>query len=58
MPRKVDLLSYLPPVVGNTLELGQIAQAEEPELNLLYEEAAQALSDNFILTAGINGMKR
>ncbi len=58
MPRKVDLLSYLPPVIRDTLEFAQIAQAEEPELNLLYEEAAQTLSDNFILTAGINGIKR
>lgn len=58
MPRKVDLLSYLPPVVGNTLELTQLTRAEEPELNLLYEEADQILSDNFILTAGVNGMKR
>lgn len=50
MSRQINVLDYLPPVVGDTTEFKAISQAENPEINNLWAEHDTVLDDQFINT--------
>ena len=54
---KIDLLSYLPLFLREYDETKAALNAENPEFELLWDKAAKALEDNFILTAGEDGIR-
>ena len=56
--RTVDLLSYLPPVVQELLEVKHIMETESIEFNLLVKEYQNLLSDQFVHEATENGLSR
>ena len=51
-------MDYLPPFMQEFKEIAAIMDAEQPEFELAWREAENALADQFILTATINGIKR
>ncbi|WP_196029374.1 putative phage tail protein [Longicatena caecimuris] len=56
--KKVDLLSYLPPVVQDFEEIKQIMNTESAEFNLLVKEYHNLLCDQFVHEATENGLSR
>ena len=56
MERK--LIDYLPPFVQNFKEVSAIMDAEQPEFETAWQNAEDALADQFIETATVNGIKR
>lgn len=56
--REIDILNYLPPVVRDTAEFQQIAEAENPEFNNFLSCIYQALQDSFVQDASEYGVKR
>lgn len=58
MARKADVLSYLPPVLQDVYEMQAAAQAENSELNRLWQGAEDAMNDQFIDSATENGVSR
>lgn len=58
MARETDLLSYLPTVIQGVREFQEIAATETKELNRLFLEAEDRLSDSFIREATLQGIKR
>ena len=58
MARKADVLNYLPPVLGEIYEMRAAAEAENSELNLLWQGAEDAMNDQFIESATENGVAR
>lgn len=58
MARKADVLSYLPPVLQEVYELQAAAQAENSELNRLWQGAEDAMNDQFLESATENGVSR
>ena len=57
MAKDVDLLSYWMPILRNLKEFKEIANAEEPELELLLAEVDRTLNNMFIETADEEGIK-
>ena len=55
---KVDLLSYLPPVLQELYEVRLIMNTESEEFNILVKEYQNLLSDQFVHEATENGLKR
>ena len=53
-----ELLAYLPPVIREADEMGQIMAAEQPEVFALYEAAQRALDEQFIGTMSDYGVRR
>lgn len=58
MARKADVLSYLPPVLQDVYEMQAVSQAENSELNRLWQGAEDAMNDQFIASATENGVSR
>lgn len=58
MPREVDIINYLPPILQTYTEYEAIAEAINPELNLLWEALKDAENDQFIESSTENGVKR
>lgn len=58
MPRVVDIINYLPPVVSCINEFQRLAETENPELNLLWEAYEKLLNDQFVHTATESGIRR
>ena len=58
MARKADVLSALPPVLGEIYEMQAAAEAENSELNLLWQGAEDLMNDQFIESATENGVSR
>ena len=56
--REIDIRNYWPPVVGNTDEFQQVAEAENPEFNTLQACIWRALQDSFVQDATEYGVKR
>ena len=52
------LIDYLPPFMREYAEMKQIMSAEQPEFDNLYDSCEQMLSDQFIMYASENGVKR
>ena len=57
-PRKVNLIAYLPPKMQEYFELQQIAEAENPEFDYLWERFLGIRNNIFILTATEEGLRR
>lgn len=53
-----DILKYLPPVIGDTYEFKEIAKAENPELNLLWDSTNRVLAEWFLDTMSEYGISR
>lgn len=58
MAREVNILSYLPPVLHEIKELIEIANAENPVLESLWQEIENTLNNQFVVTANENGAAR
>ena len=58
MIREVDLVSYLPPFVGEYKETNLALTAEDPEFVLVWKAADRALKNEFIETADEYGISR
>ena len=58
MSRKADVLSYLPPVLQEVYEMQAVAQAENSQLDLLWQGAENLMDDQFIDSATENGVSR
>ena len=60
MAREVDILNYLPPVINEIKELVEIANVENPVVNMLWKEIENALNNQFVTTvnADKNGATR
>lgn len=56
--KETDLLSYLPLFLREYDEIKAALDAENPEFRILWEQAAGALDNGFILTAGEWGIRR
>lgn len=54
----MDVLSYLPPIFHEIKEMIEIAKAENPLLEALWQEIENALLDQFLLSATERGIKR
>ena len=52
------LVEYLPPFIQNFKEMHEIMETEQKEFETAWESAENALADQAILTATINGIKR
>lgn len=55
---KVNLLEHLPPFLAEFKELSTLFSSENPEFDLLWNEARSVLDDQYIETAGERGVKR
>lgn len=55
---KVNLLEHLPPFLAEFKELSALFSAENPEFDLLWNEARSVLDDQYIETAGERGVAR
>lgn len=55
---KVDLLSYLPPVLQELEEIQRIMNTESEEFNILVKEYQNLLNDQFVHEATENGLSR
>lgn len=58
MPRIIDLLDYLPPVLSEIDEVQHLARTENPEINLLWEAFERLMKDQFISEATETGIAR
>lgn len=58
MPRIIDLLDYLPPVLSEIDEVQHLARTENPEFNLLWEAFERLMKDQFITEATESGIAR
>lgn len=58
MASERQLLDYLPPFLQEVADLCHIMKAEQPEFDNLWEQIANALNDQFVLTATEKGIKR
>lgn len=58
MARKVDILSYLPPILHEIKELQKIASLENPSLERIWELTESLLGNQFILTLDERGADR
>lgn len=58
MATRRQLINYLPPYLQDYRELWEVMAAEQPELDLLWQRAEEALSEQFILTAEDYGLSR
>ena len=58
MQRNVDILDYLPPVIADTTEFQNIANAENPTINNLWAAHDTVMDNQFISTLNENGCKR
>lgn len=56
MDRK--LIGYLPPVLARTREMAAIMEAEQPEVQALWEALRTVLDAGFVQTAGSKGLAR
>ena len=56
--RTVDLWHYLPPILQEFLEMGEIIRVETPEFQTLAEKLDNFSKDSFITKATVNGIKR
>lgn len=56
--REIDIRKYWRPVIRNTAEFQQIANAENPEFNLQLERINRMLQDVFVQTATEYGVSR
>lgn len=56
--RQPNILDYLPEVFSVINEVKAHAEAENPELELLWQAAENAYNDQFLYTMGENGIKR
>lgn len=52
------LIDYLPPFMQEYHEIREIMEAEQPEVDVLWESCANVLEDQFISSASTNGVKR
>lgn len=52
------LLDYLPPFVQRFKEMSEIMETEQSEFESAWQSAENALADQAVLTATINGIKR
>jgi hypothetical protein len=52
------LIDYLPPFVQGFKEMAAVMETEQPEFELAWQNAENALADQFVMTATINGVKR
>lgn len=56
--REVDVSKYYPSIMQEVREFQHISIAENPELNLVWEELQNVLDDQFIRDATLNGVAR
>lgn len=56
--REVDVARYYPAIMKEVREFQHISVAENPELNLVWEELQNVLDDQFIRDATLNGVAR
>lgn len=56
--RNVDVSKYYPAIMQEIREFQHIAQAENPEFNLILQELQNVLDDQFIRDATLNGVSR
>lgn len=56
--RDVDISQYYPVIMSEIREFQHIAAAENPEMNLLWQELQNTLDDQFIRDATVNGVAR
>lgn len=52
------LIDYLPPFMQEYHEMKKIMEVEQPEIDGLWEDCANALDDQFVLSATENGVRR
>lgn len=52
------LIDYLPPFIQRFKEMLRIMETEQNEFELTWQNAENALADQFVMTATINGVKR
>lgn len=58
MPREVDILSYLPPVLHGIKELVEIANVENKLLEATWQAIEDSFNNRFILSATEEGLAR
>ena len=58
MARTVNVADYYPDIMRQTKEFQQIAEAENPDLNTLFQSADDVFSDEFIESLTANGCSR
>ncbi|MEG0449905.1 MAG: putative phage tail protein [Lysinibacillus sp.] len=58
MVKKIDLLSYLPSVLHEIIELQKIAEIENPSLESVWRKVEATLSNQFLLTLDERGASR
>ncbi len=56
--REVDVARYYPAIMKEVREFRYLAQAENPELTALWQEIQNAIDDQFIRDATVNGVAR
>lgn len=56
--RIIDISEYYPSTVEELKQFIKIAEAENPEIIQIWKESENVLNDQFIYTAGENGIKR
>lgn len=56
--RDVDVSKYYPTIMKEIREFQQIAEVENPEFNLVWQELQNVLDDQFIRDATVNGVSR
>lgn len=58
MARIIDVNKYLPPVVKNAREFKKIADAENPEFNLQWENIDIVWANQYVMESTIEGVER
>lgn len=58
MEREINLIKYLPPVMGEVKEIQELYKGITPELKDLYAKGEKALDECFVLTAEDYGLIR
>lgn len=58
MSRDVDILSYLPPVIADTVEFQELAKTMNPELTALWSAVDSVWDNQFINSLNLHGVKR
>jgi hypothetical protein len=58
MAKEVKLIDYLPGILKEVREFKAISTAENPELSSLWDAIEDALNDQFVHDATVNGVKR
>ncbi len=58
LDREINILSYLPDFIKDFREFQRLAEAENPELLIIWENLERVMKDQFVTTSTENGVKR